>query len=83
MSRFLRTLSPINRHITIVPHFDNEKTESGVLLPDDFKPQEDRYILATVVKIASDCSSAFQKLKTSSFSKNAMIVVLNYYENGE
>ena len=75
MSKVLRTLNPINRHITIVPHFNTEKTDSGVLLPEDFKPQEDRYILATVVKVAPDCSSTFQKLKRSFSSERGMIVV--------
>ena len=75
MSKFLRCLNPVNRHITIVPHFDQEKTESGVLLPDDFKPEEDRYILATIVKVASDCSAPFQRLKSSSKPSENVIVV--------
>lgn len=75
MSNLLRSLNPVNRHITIVPHFDKEKTESGVLLPDDFKPEEDRYMLATVVKIAPDCSAPFQRLKASSMSGDNVIVV--------
>jgi len=58
-----------------VPHFDQEKTESGVLLPDDFKPEEDRYILATIVKVASDCSAPFQRLKSSSKPSENVIVV--------
>jgi len=58
-----------------VPHFDKEETESGVLLPDDFKPEEDRYMLASVIKIAPDCSTPFQRLKTSSRAVDNVIVV--------
>jgi hypothetical protein len=35
-------LKPVNRHLTIIPHPQSEKTSSGVILPDDFKPEEDR-----------------------------------------
>jgi len=75
MSRFLRALSPVNRHITIVPHFNKGEPDSPVLLPEDFKPDGDRYILATVVKVAPDCASALQKLKSSAMPENNVIVV--------
>lgn len=46
---------PLNRHIQIefgVP--DENKTNTGILLPDDFKPTESRYATATVVSAAED-----------------------------
>ena len=47
---------PINRHLKIIPHLKENKTNSGVLLPEDFEPQQERYIPATVVSYAKDCS---------------------------
>ena len=69
-------LKPVNRHITIVPHPRSSKTESesSVLLPEDFVVEEDRYITATVLDIASDCSSALRELRGSA-NKNITIVV--------
>ncbi len=75
MSRFLRALNPVNRHITIVPHFEKGEEASPVLLPEDFKPEEERYILATVVKVAPDCATVFQRLKTTSLPETNIIVV--------
>ena len=59
-------LSPANRHIQIVPHFAEKKEDnSGVLLPEDYQPEEDRYILATLVAVAPDCSNQLLSLKRS------------------
>ena len=59
----IKRLKPVNRHISIVPHFKEEKTDSGVILPDDFKQEESRFIKATVIDIASDCKRDFHDLK--------------------
>lgn len=58
-------LTPSNRHIQIVPHFKEEKNDSAVLLPEDYQPEEDRFVLATLVAVAPDCSSQFVSLKRS------------------
>jgi co-chaperonin GroES (HSP10) len=46
---------PLNRYTQIVlaPENPNE-TSSGILLPQDFKPLEERYVSAEVVTWASD-----------------------------
>jgi co-chaperonin GroES (HSP10) len=67
-------LKPVNRHLTIIPHPQSEKTSSGVILPDDFKPEEDRYISATVIDIAEDCSPALRQLRGSSTNSKTIIV---------
>ena len=41
---------------------------------DDFKQEESRYITATVVDVASDCSTAFNQLRGSA-NKNKTIIV--------
>jgi|TARA_X000001388_G_scaffold74360_4_gene67279 co-chaperonin GroES (HSP10) len=67
-------LKPVNRHLVIVPHVQKNETNSGVLLPDDFSQEEDRYISASVVDIASDCSSDFQRLRRISHENNIVVV---------
>tara|TARA_R100001510_G_C7588100_1_gene158727 strand:+ start:194 stop:520 length:327 start_codon:yes stop_codon:yes gene_type:complete len=71
---FAPVLKPVNRHLTIIPHPDEEATSTGVILPDDFKQEESRYITATVVDVASDCSTAFNQLRGSA-NKNKTIIV--------
>ena len=57
MSNNKPSFHPINRHIQIEPHDEDQKTLSGVLLPEDYSPDKQKYITATVLAISSDCSS--------------------------
>ena len=76
MSRVGTFLKPTNRHLLIIPHFRKAKqTNSGVLLPEEYKHEESRYIKATVVAIADDCSTQFRTLKRSSHDENKTIVI--------
>tara|TARA_R110002020_G_scaffold295713_1_gene511286 strand:- start:19858 stop:20142 length:285 start_codon:yes stop_codon:yes gene_type:complete len=46
---------PLNRYTQILLTPDNpHETNSGILLPQDFKPVEERYVTAEVVAWASD-----------------------------
>ena len=54
MGSRIERLKPVNRHLLIVPHVQQNETSTGVLLPDDYKPEEARYIEASVVDIADD-----------------------------
>ena len=46
---------PVNRYIEIIlPTPPVAQTTSGIVLPDDFKPSEERYEIVTVVSCASD-----------------------------
>ena len=76
MISHLKTLNPVNRHIVIVPHRKQNETESGVLLPEDFvrDENEDRYITATVVSVAKDCSQAFQRLNSRVGEEKQIVV---------
>ena len=67
-------LKPVNRHIAIVPHFKEEKTDSGVILPDDFKQEESRFIKATVIDVASDCKQDFHHLRYGRVGKKEIVV---------
>ena len=67
-------LKPVNRHLAIVPHFKQEQTDSGVILPDDYKKEESRYIKATVIDVAADCKKDFQSLKYSRVGSKDIVV---------
>ena len=58
----------------IVPHPSEEGEASSVLLPDDYKPQEDRFIIATVVDVAPDCAIQFQNLRGEPFNERSIVV---------
>ena len=67
-------LKPVNRHLLVIPHIAKNETTTGVLLPDDFKPDEDRYIEATVIDVASDCSTQFKHLRLGNIDNKKIIV---------
>ena len=74
MSSIPPILKPINRHLTIVPHLRKAETSTGVLLPDGFEPEEDKYITATVLDIAPDCNQSFQKMRGHSSLDKTIVV---------
>lgn len=76
-------LKPVNRHISIVPHFKEEKTDTGVILPEDFKQEESRYIKATVVDIASDCKKDFHELRYGTVGEKEIVVDKSMIEEVE
>jgi len=46
---------PVNRYLSIqLPNTPQPITESGIMLPADFKPKEERYVMATVLEWAAD-----------------------------
>ena len=73
MSRF-EALKPVNRYLLVVPHVSENQTNSGVLLPEDYKPEEDRFIEATVLDIAPDCSEHIRKIKYNMLPDKKIII---------
>ena len=73
MSR-IEILKPVNRHLLVVPHVQKNETSSGVLLPEDFKPEENRYIEASVIDIADDCDKQFRHLRYTSIDNNKIVI---------
>ena len=67
-------LKPVNRHLLVIPHTAKSETTSGVLLPDDFKPEEDRYIEATVIDVATDCAPHFKYLRLGNIDNKKIII---------
>jgi co-chaperonin GroES (HSP10) len=46
---------PVNRHIIIDPPQENSsETTSGILLPDDYSPTQEKYATVTVLAWATD-----------------------------
>lgn len=67
-------LKPVNRHLLIVPHVQKNETSSGVLLPEDYNPEENQYVEATVIDIAPDCDKQFRHLKYGTIDNNKIVV---------
>ena len=79
----IKMLKPVNRHISIVPHFKQENTESGVILPDDYKEEESRFIKATVIDVAADFKSDFHQLKYGRVGPKEIVVDKSMIEEVE
>ena len=73
MSR-IQILKPVNRHLLIVPHIHKNENNAGVLLPDDYRPEENQYIEASVIDIAEDCDKQFRHLRYSNIDDNRIVV---------
>ena len=56
----IEMLKPVNRHLLIIPHIQKNETNTGVLLPDDYQPEENQYVEASVIDIAEDCDKQFR-----------------------
>ena len=54
-------LRPVNRHILVDYSPPQEKTETGILLPDDYKAPEQNHIAVSVLGVADDVSCRCEK----------------------
>ena len=71
----LTHLRPVNRHLLILPHFKKDKSEDrGFILPDSYE-EEEKYISASVIDVAADCSTAVRTLKLQLDGDHKQIVV--------
>ena len=53
--------SPVNRHLVIeIPEKDAQQTSTGILLPEDYSPTQEKYIVATAQQWSSDVRFAEQ-----------------------
>jgi len=74
MGSKLERLKPVNRHLLVVPHVQKNETNTGVILPDDYRPEEDRYIEATVIDVADDCDKQFRHLRLGTIDNNKIVI---------
>ena len=76
------TLRPVNRHLCILPHFEeNKRTEVGVLLPDDYKPEEAQHVVAKVIDVAADCKPDIRQILLSTPTDRTVIVDKSMIQN--
>ncbi len=54
-------LRPVNRHILVDYTPPQEKSDSGILLPDDYKAPEQNHIIVEVLAVADDVSFRCEK----------------------
>ena len=54
-------LRPVNRHILVSCSPPQEKTDTGILLPDDYKAPEENHIIVEVLGVAEDVSFRCEK----------------------
>ena len=52
--------APVNRHVLIEMPQAQEGTHSLIVLPDDYKPEEDRYVCVTALRSAPDIKIEIQ-----------------------
>ena len=49
-------LRPVNRHILVDYSPPQENADSGILLPDDYKPPTEDYVVVNVLAVSEDVS---------------------------
>ena len=49
-------LRPVNRHILVDYSPPHESVDSGILLPDDYKPPTEDYVVVDVLAVSEDVS---------------------------
>ena len=54
-------ITPVNRRLVIALSTQDNKSKSGVLLPDGYKPDQARYKKALLLCAATDCSDIFKE----------------------
>ena len=52
---------PVNRHILVDYTPPQEKSDSGILLPDDYKAPEQNHVVVEVLGVADDVSFGCKK----------------------
>ena len=71
----MRTLQPVNRHLLIVPHTKKNETPTGVFLPDDYSPEKDQFIEATVLAASDDCGQPWSLLGPEDYADAPKAIV--------
>jgi co-chaperonin GroES (HSP10) len=54
-------IRPVNRHILVHYNPPQEKTDTGILLPDDYKAPEEDHIVVEVLGVSDDVSFECEK----------------------
>ena len=52
----MKYFEPFNRHLWIDKIEEDKEEETGVLLPDSYKPQEEEFAIVKIKDFAPDCN---------------------------
>jgi len=86
----MRNFEPLNRHLWVeIIEEKEEQKESAILVPEDFKKEEDPYVIVKVRDSAPDCSCRIPRgecavverhmlKKIKVFEKEVYIIQENY-----
>ena len=78
-------LKPMNRHLLIQRVEDNtDAAESphGILLPEEYKPKQERYVSVRLLDFASDCNSIGELIRGENYIiDSSMIESIAYQGN--
>ena len=70
-------LKPMNRHLLIQRAEDTADTgESphGILLPEEYKPKQERYISVRLLDFASDCNSIGELIRGQNYIVDSSMI---------
>ena len=73
-------LNPVNRHILVDYHPPQEKTDSGILLPDDYKAPTEDYVVVETLAVANDVSFPCEKGYNLVIDKKMVLIEATYSE---
>lgn len=70
-------LKPMNRHLLVERldiTEDKDSSPHGILLPEQYKPKQDRYCLVSLIDFASDCNSVGELIRDKNYIVNATMI---------
>ena len=69
---------PVNRHLQLRIKEEQKKTRAGVLLPDAFSRDTEKYQIAEVLAVADDCKEVFIQAEGKRvYVERSMVETLN------
>ena len=72
-----KTLRPLNRHLVVEPHIERNQTNTGVLLPDDYEPEHDRFVPVTVKGVSEDCGDLIDSLLSPPWTSGDRVAIVD------
>jgi len=76
-------IKPVNRHILVDYFPKEEKTSSGILLPDDYKVPEEKHTIVNVIAVADDvafkCKAGDRIIIDLKMLEKITLLETNYY----
>ena len=70
-------LKPMNRHLLIKRVTATQEEDDGphgILLPEQYKPKQDRHCLVNLVDFSTDCNSVGELIRGENYIVNATMI---------